>query len=485
VPEPEVDGSRGPAFTRRRLLIGSGAVGIGVVVAAVTGRSEGGEPSTPTTARTDVAPRSLVPDPDGVLDLPDGFEYRILSREGDQLRGGGGTVPGRFDGMGAFEAPDGGVGLVRNHELGGPRHEPMRGPADLTFDPASPGGTTTLILDGSGAVVAEHISLAGTSTNCAGGVTPWGTWLSCEENEGRVGRNGATVDHGWVFEVHPFDMDANRDPTPLRAMGRFAHEAVVVDPTTGVCYLTEDNEHPAGLLYRFEPTTPLGGLHSLRDGGVLSALHVDGVDDLSVFDEVGTELEVAWKEVPDPLARRQSTRRQFSWVDLSDRSSPKIVEQPGGAITRSHKLEGAWWGEGRAVFTASFARTSGEDWSEGAHDGQVWSYDPRRSVFRLEAHFPVNRDPEGATAEMVDGPDNITANPFGGVLVCEDGEGAQHLVAVHEDGSHTLFARNALNTSEMAGVVFSPDATTLYVNILGPGHTLAITGPFERLRPGR
>lgn len=461
-------------LSRRDLLRNTATAGLGLIV--VNGIKPLGLVSAVEAATTGGGFGPLHPDPQGLLDLPEGFRYTVVSTEGA-------GVPGRFDGMGAFPAPGKGVALVRNHEQGSSAANPVVGPADLTYDPAMKGGTTTLVLDSRNRLLSEQVSIAGTATNCAGGVTPWGTWLTCEESETRQGQSGATKHHGYVFEVHPFDLDANRNPVPLEAMGRFAHEAVVVDPKTGDCYLTEDAGGPNGLLYRFEPANPLGGLHSLRDGGDLFAMAIPGVPDLSVFSEVGVELPVEWKPVPDPsaLGALGAVRRQFSWWDKTNRAAPVHVQRPGGDVTRARKLEGAWWGDGKAFIVTSFARVSSSDWSDAAHDGQVWSYDPKRSVLRLEAHFPVSAD-HGSDA--VDGPDNICVNPWGGVFLAEDGEGIQHLVAVTETGEHVLFARNALNDSEFCGVVFSPDGKTLFANIQSPGHTFAITGPFARLRRG-
>jgi len=472
-------------LTRRDLLRRTATAGLGLVV--VNGLRPLGLVEAATAAEANARGYGpLRPDPQGLLDLPDGFSYTVLSVQGGRMTDGT-AVPGRPDGMGTFAGPRKSRVIVRNHEQGASAAHPVVAPPALTYDVAFKGGTTTLLLDSHDVVVDERVSLGGTNNNCAGGVTPWGTWLTCEETETRLGQSGATKHHGYVFEVHPLDDSANVDPQPLTAMGRFAHEAVVVDPTTGDCYLTEDAGGPNGLVYRFEPNTRPGGVHSLRDGGTLTAMCVPGVLDLSTYRIVGTELPVTWKEVPDPsaLGALGSTRRQFSWVDRSNRAAPVEVTRPGGDITRSRKWEGAWWGEGKAWLVASFARSAGNDWSGGAHDGQVWSYDPARAVLRLEAFFPVSPDPEGSTASMPDGPDNITVNPWGGVLLAEDGAGAQHIVAVTPGGDHTLLARNAVSDDELCGVVFAPDGNTLYVAIQGTGHTFAITGPFARLRRAR
>jgi uncharacterized protein len=226
-------------------------------------------------------------------------------------------------------------------------------------------------------------------------------------------------------------------------------------------YLSEDASNPNGLLYRFTPSSLPNGLHSLRNGGLLEAMWC-GVPDLAVYSQLGTQLTVQWKAVPDPDGIPVSTRKQFA-----------------ADITRSRKFEGMWWGDDRAYVVCSFARLS--DGSAAEHDGQVWSYSPDAGTLTLEAYFPVNPDPSGTTADQPDGPDNITVNPWGGLVIAEDGEGTQHLVAI-VDGSPFLLARNALSGSEFTGVNFAPDRKTLFANIQDEGYVFAITGPFARLR---
>jgi uncharacterized protein len=228
----------------------------------------------------------LMPDPLGVLDLPKDFAYTTISRTGDRMSDGF-YVPDRADGMGAFDLGGGRVALVRNHENG--VHHYAQG-AERTDAPALAlaydrdndghviaGGTTTIIYDlKTKRRAAEFLSLAGTIRNCAGGTTPWGSWLSCEEDLTRAG-DAVGKDHGWVFEV-PARLRGLADPLPLKAMGRFNHEAACVDPRTGIVYLTEDRAD--GLFYRFLPVAK----GQLAKGGRLQALVIDGAPDTRNWD---------------------------------------------------------------------------------------------------------------------------------------------------------------------------------------------------------
>jgi len=413
-------------------------------------------------------------DPAGILDLPIGFRYSIVSTAGEPLANGA-PLPDRFDGTGSFAGPKRSVRLVRNHEQSSSATYSTLPAADpsVIYDPGAHGGTSTVEIDKHGNTVDQYVSLAGTFNNCAGGVTPWGTWLTCEETETKAGGQ-FTKDHGFVFEVDPANPGNNATPTPLTALGRFAHEAACIDPATGIVYLTEDASGPNGLVYRCTPTDPTPGYGHLRAGGTLEAMQCsDGgsvVPDLSVYAEPGTVLSVGWVVVPDPLAAAVSTRKQFAYA--GNPSAP--------AATRSRKFEGTWWSDGLAHIVCSYARIS--DGSVAEHDGQVWSLDPAAGTLTLEVRFEVNADPAGTGADLPDGPDNITVSPWGGLILCEDGEGVQHLLAVAPDGSTSLFARNHRDGGEFTGATFSPDRGTLFANLQEPGLTFAITGPFARIR---
>jgi secreted PhoX family phosphatase len=252
-------------------------------------------------------------------------------------------------------------------------------------------------------------------------------------------------------------------PEPIEAMGRFVHEAVGVDPSTGIVYETEDRGD-AGL-YRFVPKIP----GKLAAGGVLEMLAVEGRPGFDTRRGLrrGEELPVSWVAIGDPLRPHR---------DAQEKDTQGVFHQgaaKGGA--RFARLEGAWFGEGRLVFTS----TSGG----AAQRGQVWQLDPKRSRLTLLYESP-------GPAEL-DGPDNLCVSPRGGLVICEDGEKEQHIRGLTRDGRLFAFARNTVvlrgeknaiagdfSDQEFAGACFSPDGQWLFVNIQTPGITFAITGPW-------
>ncbi|MGW4493452.1 alkaline phosphatase PhoX [Streptomyces sp. NPDC004376] len=451
--------------SRRQVLASASAVGAGIVFTGALSELFAGTAAARSLGRTGYGP--LVPDPEGLLDLPRGFRYRVLSREGAPLRSGEGPVPSNHDGMAAFSGRGGRTHLVRNHE-----NRPtakIRVPAveGLTYDPEGHGGCTALELDSQGRVLSERVAIAGTAVNCAGGRTPWGTWLTCEETEDRAGDNGHTKDHGFIFEVHPTDPHRT-GAVPLTAMGRFQHEAIAIDPRSGVVYETEDAFlKPFGLFYRFLPRKPLGGVGSLRAGGRLQAMRVPGVPDLSTVQETGASFDgIEWVDVPDPLAAATPTRLQ---------------DYGSGGITHAQKLEGCYWGGTCVYFVSSFAHSA--EGSAADHYGQIWRYDPHRRRLTLVIVFGPDTD----VRLPGESPDNICLAPSGGLMVCEDGNGAQHVFGVTRGGEVYAMARGRQNIGtpekpewgEFAGVTFSPDGETMYVNCYTPGTTFAVTGPWH------
>ncbi|MER6092168.1 alkaline phosphatase PhoX [Streptomyces bluensis] len=480
------------SLTRRDFAARSAITGAGVALAGSVG-SLASAPNALASTDTENAGEGtaeqhgggvgygpLIADPKGILALPAGFTYKIITYSGRTKLESGEVTPSNHDGTAAFPGPRGTTLLVNNHELKGPRSKwtyPVPLTEGLAYDPAASGGCTVVEVRPDGRV-AEWVGIAGTSTNCAGGSTPWGTWLTCEENSDKAGVNGMTKDHGYVFEVDPGDRRANRDPKPLKFFGRYDHEAVVIDPKRGHAYLTEDASGPNGLFYRWTP--PKGFEHGpgrfrtlADDAGVLQAprCYDSGgryVDDLSRATKIGTVYGVDWVDVPDRDAKTVDVRKQFG----------------AGEITRARKLEGMWWGDGGAYLVSSYAREE----SPVQHDGQVWFYDPRRRTLTLKVLLGVNPDPSKDGG--FDGPDNITVSPYGGLVIAEDGEGIQHLFGATDSGRTYPIARNDLNIgteeepeySEFAGVTFSPDGKTLYASIQTPGIMLAITGPWKRQR---
>lgn len=463
--------------SRRNFFLGAGAgvAALGFVFAGAGSLAPFVRPANVAT-RNAVGYGTLVSDPNGILALPEGYSYNLLAHSG-QTATAEGVHPSDPDGIGVFDAPSGGSVLICNHENSGAEAFPVPAVEGLTYDPGAKGGTSTLIVDADGNRVGQYTSVAGTNNNCAGGISPWGTWLTCEETEARAGSGTNTKDHGYVFEVDPASREANigHSPVPLKFLGRYSHEAVAIDPATTQIYLTEDASNPHGLYLRWTPpagfTAGKGMLRALAQSaggdvaGRLQAMKCflgsTHVKDLSEATTVGTRYTVEWIDIPDRDARTTSVRKQFT----------------NDQITRARKLEGQWWGDDGAYFVSSFARVV--DGSVNSHDGQVWFYDPATQSITLKTIFGVNPNPDAESGHF-DGPDNITVAPQGGLILAEDGDGVSHLVGITSQGNSYPLARNEFNDSEFCGPAFSKDGKWLFVNIQSPGFTLAITGPWTR-----
>lgn len=459
-------------LSRRRFLKAAGAFSLGL--AGLRCRAEE-EAALPSGEEIPDVYGPLVRDPSGILDLPRGFRYRILSRTGE-LMDDGLYVPGRPDGMAAFQGSGGQVVLVRNHELNvddDPELGPF-GPGNHLRDRVSPsmtydvgagdrlplGGTTTLVFDPQRqSLVDQRLSLVGTLRNCAGGPTPWNSWLSCEESVARAGaRSWVTRDHGYLFEV-PADPRRRALARPLRAMGRFYREAVAVDPGTSIVYQSEDLGE--GLIYRFLPATP----ERLADGGRLQALAVRNRARLRTQNWEGREVPVG-----APL--------ETVWLDLEDVESPGDTLRVQGfekGAAQFARPEGMWWGDG-VVF---FACTSGG----AARKGQIWMYTPSPAEGTDEEHTEpgvLELFVEPNDGSLVENADNLTVAPWGDLVVCEDGSGEDYLVGITPEGRIYKLGRNRRSRGELAGATFSPDGSTLFLNLQIDGLTVAITGPWDR-----
>jgi len=406
----------------------------------------------------------LVKDPNQYLELPRGFQYKIISKAGDPMSDGL-VVPGRPDGMGAFSNSLGECILVRNHE---------NSPSQLKQSPFGPenslvskidrkklyddgnldyiglGGTTTLTYDEENQeITSQFLSLAGTYRNCAGGVTPWNSWLSCEEDVTKVDGKKIMKNHGYVFDV-PSDATGLVDPEPVVGMGRFNHEAIAVDPETHIIYQTEDR--PDGLIYRYIPNDK-ANLHS---GGKLQIL---AINDMSGFDTRN------WDEITMKVGEKFPT----TWLDIEDVQSPNDDLRYRGyqkGAARFARGEGMWYGDGEIFF----ACTNGGP----GQFGQIFRYDLHSETLDLFAESPKK-----SVLHMCD---NLTISPWGDILVCEDNGEENRMHIIDRKGDIRLFGINKSSDSEFAGAVFSPSGKTLFVNIQENGDTLAITGPWESLK---
>ena len=425
---------------RRKLLVG------GATVAALAGLSK--VYAARETARVS---NNLVPDPKGQLDLPPGFSAKLISTAGKPMTNGQ-PIPGRFDGMAAFAADAGRTVLIRNHELWPESTEGSflsgKAPPGLPlFSTEGIGGTTTLVLAADGVTVEqEFFSLAGTVRNCCGGPTPWGSWLSCEE--ARRGRSAKLEEgHGWVFEV-PSSATGPVVPVPLKAMGRFNHEAAAVDRRTGIVYMTEDLAD--GLFYRFIPSVP----GKLSVGGQLQACAVKGLS-------TSANRDATW-----------ATGRSLpvQWIDLDDPDSPDDDLRQRGATKGATVFVR---GEGLAMAADNSVFLSCTEGGANAK-GQIFHYTPGRGNAGTLKLF-LQPDDIG----VLDMPDNMVVAPWGALVVCEDGDADNFLRLVTKDGRILTLARNAHpDRKEFAGACFSPDGKTLYVNVQTPGFTYAIRGPW-------
>ena len=433
-----------------------------------------------------------------LLMLPEGFQYRSFSWAGDPMINGQPT-PDAHDGMGVIAVERRGdesdLVLVRNHErdfaspiMAPARYDPAARPG--RFNPPG-GGTTTLVFRGREWVSVEP-SLSGTLSNCAGGVTPWGSWLSCEEtlidNTAGGGRR-----HGYVFEVR-------RDVTqttgqPIVGMGRLLHEAVAVDPETHYAYMTEDNPNRC-TLYRFIPDDPAGTAGSYERGGRLQAARVVGQDNADLrVPTLGDEFPLEWIDLGNPDAEPGEAPKEFT--DISGTTSGPFLEAWSRGALRMSRGEGICFHGGR-IYVVDTTAGLGFLGRRGTGEGALWEYDPRAGTLR--AIFVSGSQLVG------DNIDNVTVSPRGGIVLCEDGEpvidgygAGTRLLGLTAAGESFAFAKNVVQLtgnqvmtagkkvspgdyrdSEWCGACFDPAGEVLFANLQEPGITFAIWGPWAK-----
>lgn len=416
----------------------------------------------------------LKADPEGLLDLPEGFSYRVLAKLGDRMDDGF-KVPGVPDGMAAFPGPDGKVVLVCNHELSlamtglGPfennLHLPENLDPSLSHDPGTDGrephlgGTTNLVFDpAEGKKVAQFLSLTGTDRNCAGGPMPWGSWITCEEPEDLMTPRGRR--HGWCFEVKATAEPGLQKPVPLKKLGRFRHEAVALDPATGILYLTEDRTD--GLLYRFVPEK--------KNDFTQGKLQALGIVDRPKADLRNYDPDTKWPVEGGELSA--------TWIDLDETEAPL-----DDLRFRGFEAGAARFARGEGIhFTDDGIFLCCTDGGP-ARRGQLFRLRPSDSAEKpdtLELFLQSTED------DLLTNGDNLCPGPWGGLVVCEDLIDSSfakhtHLRGVTAEGQVFTIARNARNNSEFAGSCFSPDGKWLFANMQSLGYTVAITGPWEKV----
>lgn len=465
--------SRRQFFARSAAAAGTASLGGGLFDALVARAAFAGE----RQGRRGVGYGPLRPAGED-LALPAGFQYRVIANEGDPMDDGFPT-PKAMDGMAAFAAPNGNIILVRNQEDGQAgntlRPRPAGststsagilnhrlgthyGPRAFAYDEFAAGGTTTLEVEphGQRRLVRQYWSLVGTVRNCAGGLTPWGSWLSSEETLESSSSTGYAQNHGYNFEV-PIDTVPGTPvvPVPLRHLGRFAHEAVAVDPATGVVYETEDQGDGSGF-YRYVPAARPQRPGDLEaPTGVLQMLKVVGGSgyETAINQAAGVPLRVEWVTInnPDPVPASVVV----SGVTLSS----VFVEGLAAGGARFRRLEGCWYDAGKIYFISTNGGNMGF--------GQVWVFDIAAQTITLVV--------ESSGHDHFDGPDNCCISPRGGLVFCEDATAAQFVRGVSRDGDVFDIARNLRNTIEFAGACFSPDGNTLFVNLYGRGNERTTT----------
>lgn len=485
-----------PVLTRRGLLKGSAVLATASAapfVQALQALSVAGASGHGPASRLSDSPYGpIAPVNDEVtglplLQLPAGFSYASLSWTGDRMIDNS-PVPARHDGMGVVATDGDDIILIRNHEVGAGDLIPAAACYNKTArndGRFAGGGNTTIRFSRSNKrEISTVASLGGTLVNCAGGVTPWGTWLSCEETITDLSPVGGRK-HGYVFEVRTDP--AATTAVPIVGMGRYDHEAAAVDPRDSIVYLTEDNRNHSPV-YRYIPDDRSQTPGALEKGGRLQAAKLVGRGFTELFTPtLGETHRIEWVDIADPDMDPDTD---------AEISGPFMQARDAGALSLS-RGEGIWYFDGMVYIVDTSAGVN-EDGRAGYGDGAVWMLDPAAGTLRC---IFASTNPE-----MANNPDNVAISPRGGIAMCEDGGGVEdvfgfgeRVMGLQTSGETFIFAKNnvvltaeqiaaAGKTSEpgdyrgteLCGVCFDPQGEIMFVNVQSPGITLAIWGPWER-----
>lgn len=372
---------------------------------------------------------NLVLDAATQVRVPAGFGIRAIATANTPVPTPGGAGVNTFpfnwhinpDGGATFAQPGGGWVYTSNSE-------------------ATPGGCGAIAFDASGAVVDAYSILNGTANNCAGGATPWDTWVSCEETA-----------NGQCWECDPFQPGQG---VAKPSLGFFAHEAIAVDPVNNVVYLTEDTG--SGRFYRWvaDPTDviPNSGGRLALETGVLQVLNIDGFEDGGYPTDPADVRQlrgVSWQDAVRPQDPQTTVRNDLA---LANQTVPGTNFKGG---------EGLWYyslpATVNTVPQGGTVPTRGLVFFSTKGDNRVWALDIDNQLIELVFD---NDQIEPDFGDV----DNITISPWGDVIVAEDPPTSPNsrIMVVLPNAESVVLVVCEHPGSEICGPAFSPDGRRLY-----------------------